>query len=60
MQVMTWLRTHKARVGWVAAFVAGGLQGVGQVEAAGVVALLAAALLGAGALPSDTEERTRR
>lgn len=60
MNVIGWLRANKARVGWLSAFVAGGLQAVGQSEAAALVGMVAAALLGAGAVPSDREERSRQ
>lgn len=52
---MQWLKEHKALAGWIVSFVAGGLMAVDQKEAAALVGMLGAALLGAGHVPSDRE-----
>lgn len=52
---MKWIKEHKALLGWIAGFIAGGLKAVDQNEAAMLVAMLSAGLLGAGHVKSDAE-----
>jgi hypothetical protein len=59
-QAIRWLVTHKAQVGWLLAFVAGGCTAVGLTEVAYVLGLAAAWLHGAGKAPSDTEAKARQ
>lgn len=59
MKVLSWLRANKTKVGVAVTFLAGGCQAIGLTEVAGLLFTVAAALVGAGALPSDREERAR-
>lgn len=57
MKVLNWCKANKTKIGTAVAFLAGGLKAIGQDEAATMLGLLAAGLLGAGAVPSDKEMR---
>jgi hypothetical protein len=55
-----WLKTRKAAIGWVVAFLAGGFESVGLREVSYPLGLLAAFLYGAGKAPSDAEAKARQ
>lgn len=49
-----WFMAHKAQIGWVVSFIAAGLEGTGHSQAAAIVGMVGAALLGAGHVKSDS------
>jgi hypothetical protein len=55
-----WLKTRKAAIGWVVAFLAGGFQAVGLTDLSYPLGLLAAWLHGAGKAASDAEAKARQ
>ncbi len=57
---MLWIRENKAKVGLVAAFVAGGLRALGHLEAAHVVEIAAGIFLGGGLLKRDADAKAGR
>lgn len=52
-------KANRAKVGWVATFIAGGCEAVGYTDAARYIAILAGMLIGAGQFKSDQYHRER-
>lgn len=53
-KVIAWAKAHKALFGWIASFIAAGLEGTGHSQGAAIVGMVGTGLIGAGHIKSDS------